>query len=77
MGDEAVPIVDGTAHTAYMHEVKVLRRRIYPIGFGVVDVEFHVGGNPGGLDGREVGAYDFRPRKFVAKIDGLEEVYSA
>lgn len=65
------PVGDGAVQAADVDEVEGVRRE-GPVGFHVVDLEAHVGRDPGGLNGGEVGAGDQRGGIQVGDVDGPE-----
>lgn len=53
-GVQERPVHDGGFKAADVDQVELLGWREGPFALDVVDLERHVGGNPGGLDGRDV-----------------------
>ena len=62
------PIRDRSSKVAEVDKVEFMGER--PRFLGVVDFEFNVGGDPGGLGGGEVGADDVGGGEVVAHFDG-------
>ncbi len=77
LADEFVPVCYAAAEAPDVDEVKGLGGTVDPFGFGVVDVELDVRGNPSGLDGTQVGAQDLSAGVLVCKVNGPDAGTSA
>lgn len=68
MFDEGGPVFDGAHEGAAVDVVVFLP--VSPFGFKVVDFKGAVVGDPDGLDGGEVDAFDLAGGVLVGKVDG-------
>lgn len=66
---EPRPICDASAQSAGVDKVKLSNVIKDPVALSIVNVESKIGRNPGGLDGRKIGADDRGRREEIGTLD--------